>query len=454
MAEHDSTRRKSVGLSPHLLMIAQYFPPDSQGQSTRAYNAARSLTDRGCRVTVIAAFPHYPHGNIPKEYRKKIVSVEQNDGIKVIRTWVPAISHYTYLNRIIVHGSFVLSSLLGLFQTGKMDVIIAMNPNLFAFFPAFIFRLVYGRKILRNVDDLWPEVWYDLGIVRSRAFKKVLDWITKISYDVPVAITPVSHGYVPVLTNKYHIPLHKIFVIEHGVDTTRFHRIIGEKKLGEVEIENDEVEPSKDLSRNSTTTAGPARTASKEVVGINARIVYSGGLGIGYDFEPVIRAAKLLEGERVGFILRGAGTLAHDEDQIRNMINQLNVKNVELRTEWLSSKDLLEFLNSADIFVLPMSFITGTDKGLPTKILEYQALGKPIVCISNGEAADYVCRTRSGLVCRSRDPQKIAQLVMKLVDDKFLAQELGNNGLNFIQENLTLEKIGEQFMKIITTKFI
>src|SRR5919106_4778872 len=327
---------------PQLLIIAQYFPPDVGGTSTRAYNAARGLRDQGCGVTVITGFPHYPHGKIPKEYTKKLYAMEDLDGIKVIRTWIPPISHYTYLRRIVIHTSFILSSLIGLFKVKNIDAVIAMNPIFFCFFTAFVFKTLFRKDLIMNVDDLWPEVWYDLGIIKSTIIKKILDRITKFSYEVSVAITPLSNSYVPTIANKYHIPLHKIFVIEHGVDTSRFHRNQQERK---------------------------------RVTGANAMIVYSGGLSIGYDFVPVIEAAKLLENEPVMFILRGAPTLAHDIDQIRNLIYKLKVKNVEVRTERLSAEDLATFLNKADIFVLPMNFV-GFDRGLPTKVLEYQAFGK------------------------------------------------------------------------------
>ena len=378
--------------------------------------------------------------------------MEDHDGIRVLRTWVPSISHYTYLNRVIVHGSFIVSSMMGLFRTGKMDVIVAMNPNLFAFFPALMFKLIYRKKIIRNADDLWPEVWYDLGIIRSRMFRKILDWVTKMSYDVPVAITPVNSSYVPTLTDKYHVPPHKIFVIEHGVDTAKFYRTSAEEVTGDKDHTKKLVQSGDPEGRSETAKIKSEDTDRKEFRRTNTVIVYSGALGIGYDFEPVIRAAKILEKQPVKFIIRGSGTLAHDEERIKGMINQLGANNVELRTKWLASKDLLNFLNQADIFVLPMSFVVGFDKGLPTKLLEYQALGKPIICISNGEASDFVLRTRSGLVCKSRDPQEIAEMIMKLAIDKDLANELGTNGFNFIQENLTLRKIGERFMKIIATR--
>jgi hypothetical protein len=58
-------------------MVAQYFPPDKVGTSTRAYNAAKGLKLKGYNITVVTAFPHYPHGNIPAKYRHKIISHEE-----------------------------------------------------------------------------------------------------------------------------------------------------------------------------------------------------------------------------------------------------------------------------------------------------------------------------------------------------------------------------------------
>ena len=104
-------------------------------------------------------------------------------------------------------------------------------------------------------------------------------------------------------------------------------------------------------------------------------------------------------------------------------------------------------MNEADIFLLPMN-LTGFDAGLPTKVLEYQALGKPLVCVSSGEAADYILKTKSGLVSTTNEPEKLAQLIMQLVNDEHLAYTLGRNGFNSVK-NLTLESIGARFMDII-----
>jgi glycosyltransferase involved in cell wall biosynthesis len=400
-----------------ILMISQYFPPDWNGVSTRAYNAALSLKLQGCNVTVIAAFPHYPDGHIPTKYKRRILSLEEIDGIKLVRTWVPSFAHLPLIKRVLLHISFMLSCLLGIVYIRKVDVIFAMNPSLFAFFPALIYKVIFRKNIIRNVDDLWPEAFYDLGIVKSRFFKKILDFAASISYRIPVAIIPLSHGYVQTLITKYHIPEEKIMVIEHGVDTMKFHMF---KKSSSISNSNKKI------------------------------IMYSGNLNLGYDFETVIRTAKLLELQPVHFIIRGIGVIS---DKVRQMVKEYDVKNVEVRTDLLSQEQLVFVLNSADIFLLPMNLDAKVmDQGLPTKLLEYQALGKPIVCISNGEAGKYIIETQSGLVATTSKPEELAELIMQLVKDKDLAKRLGDNGFSNINNNLTLNMIGKRLMDVIRRK--
>ena len=395
-------------------MLAQYFPPDVSGGSTRVYNAARALLLHGCNVTVVTTIPHYHKRQSQSEHKGKFLTQEHMDGIKVIRVWIPNLSHSSIIQRIFLHISFMVSSLLAVMYLRKVDIIFAMNPNIFAFFPAFIYKMLFHKNIIRNVDDLWPEVFYDLGIVKSAILKRALDFLAKISYKIPAMIIPISDGYVKTLVKKYQIPREKIAVIEHGVDTAEFQS----------------------FKNNSSMTNHTRKT-----------VVYSGALNIGYDFETVIKAEKILELEPVHFIIRGKGELT---DKITKMVKDNGVTNVEVSTDLLPKVELVAFLNNADIFLLPMSPSGIIDQGLPTKILEYQALGKPIVCISTGESAQYILRTHSGLVATSRRPEELSRLIMQLVKDDELAKGLGINGSNYIKNNLTLEMVGMRLMDVIS----
>jgi len=293
-------------------------------------------------------------------------------------------------------------------------MIFASNASFFVSFPAFAYKFFLKKEYIRNVDDLWPEVWYDLGLVKSKLLKKLLDYLAGLSYHKAIAVVPVSEGYVPTLVTKYNLPKEKIVVIEHGVDTSKFFK-------------------------------GNSQSNNKKI----KTVMYSGAISQGYDFDIVIKSAKLLESEPIHFVIRGKGEL---ENKLKGMIKEKNLKNVEVNTEFLSQEQLTTLLNTADIFLVPMSTVKGFDLGLPTKILEYQAIGKPIICVSNGEPRKYVERTKIGLATSSRRPEELAKLILMLIRDSQLAKRLGANGINNIKNNLTLDLVGKRLMKVIKNR--
>jgi hypothetical protein len=122
-----------------VLVLAQYFPPDMGGGSTRVSNVVNGLLSRGCQVVVVAAFPHYPYGKVPERYRFKAIIHEQYGKAKVYRVWIPAVPHNSAIKRIFLHFCFVFSSLFALPFTGKVDLVWGSNPNLFCFLPSFVY---------------------------------------------------------------------------------------------------------------------------------------------------------------------------------------------------------------------------------------------------------------------------------------------------------------------------
>ncbi len=91
------------------------------------------------------------------------------------------------------------------------------------------------------------------------------------------------------------------------------------------------------------------------------------------------------------------------------------------------------------------------EEGLPTKIFEYQALGKPIICSSQGEPAAYINSTKSGLVVEPGDYEALATAILELYEDRKLAWKLGTNGYKNVSQNLTSKKIGERLCAILVS---
>ncbi len=390
-----------------ILIISQYFPPDISGGGTRAFNYAKCLSQQNFEVTVISAFPHL-HANIPKKFRFKLLHKEKMDGFELIRVRVPSLLHTSARNRIILHLSFLISSMIPIFSI-KPDVIFASEPNLFSIIPAFFYSKLHGGSVIRIVDDLWPEAIYERGYVKSRLLKKFLDKLAKFSYTYAKFILPLTETGKQIIHNSYNIINDKIIVLGHGVDTNIFTHTEQTKKSDFI-------------------------------------LMYSGSFVESYDFDLIINAAKKLQDENIKFVLRGKGILL---SYLQNEKKNKDLKNLLIDTEIVPLEYIAKKLAHADVFIVPMKNEIALNSTLPTKILEYQATGRPIICCSDGAPGKYVEKTKSGIKTKYENLDEFIDAIQKLKSEPQLCKELGQNGKKYVDENLTFEKIGKTLSRYV-----
>jgi len=390
-----------------VLIVTQYFPPDLGGSATRAYNVAKGLVLNGCRVTVVAAVPHYPSGKIPKEYRWKPVKMEWLGKIKVIRTFMPPIESKGFLKRLILIGFFAASSLFALPLVGKIDVVWASS-----WIPGIAYGKVKRRPVVLNVDDLTLEDISGLGLFKEDSvILKVASLVYKVLYVKGDAVTPISPGYVETISKKYCVKKSKIHVVRGGVDLTIF----------------------KKSQKNSTE---------------KFRVLYSGAFSVGYDFEQVLKAAKIIGAKdgKIEFILQGKGELAN---HIRSKIKELDLKNVRVMDRILSREDVAKLLSQADTLILPLADYGRPYLGISSKLYEYQAVGKPIICYGEGQPAEYLKETNSGIVVKPEDYEALAEAVIYLKENLNVAQMMRENGRKYVENELSIKVIGLRMKEIL-----
>ena len=150
----------------------------------------------------------------------------------------------------------------------------------------------------------------------------------------------------------------------------------------------------------------------------------------------------MCKGEKnVTFQIHGFG---EREKELRKKIGEEKIPNLMLSTNYLPLEQLVKLLNSSDLLFLPMNPMKAHEAGLPTKLLEYMAVGKPIVCSSEGEAARIVREAKCGLVVSPRNPIDAVEAIRSLKGDKALREEMGRNGRLFAEKHLSLEQIGRK----------
>jgi len=360
------------------------------------------------KVTVVAGLPHYPTGNVPKYLRRKALSVENMDGFKIVRTFVPPLPARGLANRMILFITFIVSSIFPLFIVNKVDIVFASNPQFLVIVPSLIYRVFHRCPIVLNVDDLWPE-FMDIGAIRSGFMEKLAGIIAKIAYAMADAITPISPGYTKVIEGKYGIPESKIHVVRGGVDISKFKPI-------------------------------PSRNDGKFTV------LYSGAFSVAYDFDQVLKAAEILEKhEDVEIVLQGGGELLN---YVKQRVVEMKLKNVRIVDRILSREEVAKLTGEADALLLPLKDFGRPYLGISSKLYEYQAVSKPIICCAEGQPAEYVKETNSGIVVKPGDYEALAKAVLYLKNNSDLAKKLGGSGRKYVENNLSVDKIGLKTMVI------
>jgi len=391
----------------HALVLTQYFPPDMGGGATRAHNVVQGLLKVGCKVTVVSAVPHYPSGDISREYRWRPIALNYEGRLKIFRTFVPPLASSGFVNRILLFASFVFSSLFALPFVGRVDVVFASNPNVISFYPCLIYAFVKRCHLVQNVDDLWPEALYDLGLARKSLLAKIGELMARIAYRLSSAIVPISPSYVDIITDKYKVDPRKVHVVPAGVDTERFSVKRHENRRGKF------------------------------------RVLYIGAFSPAYDFNQVFEAASLLAYRSdLEFVIQGGGELAED---LRNKVKQMELHNVSLIEKIVSRGEVAEILTEADALLLPLNGIGSIEMGISSKLYEYQAAGKPIICCSNGQPGKYVSQTESGIVVEPGDHEALAKSILYLRQNQDVAQKLGASGRQHVLNHLSIETIGSKF---------
>ena len=393
----------------NLLVLSQYFPPDVSGGATRAFNYSKCLDQQGYNVTVVTAHPHQ-HGPIPENYRNKLTKKEKFCNLNLIRVWIPSLLHSSIKNSAILNFSFCISSLFPLFSLkSKPDIILAFEPNLFSIIPAYIYSKLRGGIVIRIVDDMWPELLYEHKILKSSLLKRILVSLAKFSYNYSKHIIPLNIEVKELIHNSYGINNDKIDVISHGIDESIF-------------------------------------TFTKKNRQKVFTLMYSGSLNTSYDFDIILNAAKNLKDKNIQFIIRGKGKQL---TYLQKQKIEFQIDNLIIDSSFVPVEKLSSILSKADVLLVPMVKGDSINASLPTKILESQAIGRPIISCSSGAIGDYVQTTNSGINVNEGDFDGFLKAILKLESNEQLCQEFGQNGRNFIEKNHTFKIIGNTLSSII-----
>jgi glycosyltransferase involved in cell wall biosynthesis len=232
-------------------------------------------------------------------------------------------------------------------------------------------------------------------------------WIrSKLSFPFSDIITGNSRAGIV----AYNAPLYKSFYIHNGFD---FKRI---EKISEREIIRDI------LNINTRYIVGMVAT-------------FSGAK----DYKTFFAAADLILNRRkdVTFIAIGNNT---DSLACRNHIKTEHVEFFRLLGQ---QSGIESYVNAMDIGVLA----TFTE-GISNSILEYMALGKPVVATLGGGTDEIVKNGETGFLTQRSDEHEFAEKIEILLNDDALRNKMGEAGKKRIKDSFNIENMMNKYLEI------
>ncbi|WP_353961997.1 glycosyltransferase family 4 protein [Mycolicibacterium komossense] len=284
------------------------------------------------------------------------------------------------------------------------DVVHACNPPDFLFLVGGFFKIFAKTRFLFDHHDINPEL-YEAKFGRRDIFWKLMVWLERATFRTADISIATNESYRRIAIERGGMDPQRVFVVRSG--------------------------PM--LDRLKIVPAKPAlKCGRKYLVG------YVGVMGKQEGIDLLLLAAKhIVEDmgrEDVHFGLVGGGTSL---DEMQRLAVTLGVADYVTFTGRVPDDELLDMLNSADVCVNPDVANEMNDKSTMNKIMEYMALGKPIVQFdltegrySAGEASLYAAKN---------DAVDMAQKITELLDDPERRERMGAFGLTRVQDELAWE---------------
>lgn len=403
-----------------ILILTQYFPPETGAPQNRLHDLAQKLQAKGEQVKILTAFPNYPQYEIFPDYKGSIYRKERLDGLQVYRSWifVSRIKHFLF--RLLNYFSFTFSSLLvGLIKTGPVDLIICESPPLFLGFTAVILKKWKRAKLVFNVSDLWPESAVKLGMVRNRMLIVLSERLERWIYRHSNFITGQTQGIVNNIRQRF--PCKQIFWLPNGVDVDELKsRLSGE---------------------DWRTSAG---------FGKDDLLFYFGGLlGYAQGLDCIIRAAAQVKNlPEVKFIIIGEGP---EKERLMELKESLDASNVYF-FKGVPKDKIADVIKSIDVGIVPLKKLDLFLGAIPSKIFEILCLKKPVLLGIEGEAKElFIDQARAGLSFEPENATELARQVRFMYNNRNLLPEWGRNGHAFVTTHFNRSVIADDFFAFVNS---
>jgi glycosyltransferase involved in cell wall biosynthesis len=400
-----------------LVFVNRYFYPDDSSTGQLLFELACALVRRGFSVTVWCGYPAYSS----RGRRLRVPARETIDGVHVVRLRSARFSKDRLLGRILNDLTFFLAVLWNLLWLDgkwqeKMLFLYSTNPP----FLAWAGRLarLFGKphRYVVQLHDVYPELAVRFGALRgNRPLYRIWERINRSTYRAAEHTVALCRATERLLHARYPETRGHTSVIPNWADGT-FLRPLPRAQNPFVREHGLE----------------------KHFV-----LLYSGNLGLGYEYDTLLDAMSLLADDPAYLLLfiGEGGKRTALEAEVRHR----GLKNVRFLP--YQPRSVLPYsLSAGDVFCVTIGpGIEGLS--FPSKLYSALAVGAPVLVVAEAgsELRQIVEEAGCGLAFGYGESSSLAEAVRRLRADANWRATLGARARALFEARYQLEHAAEAY---------
>ena len=356
-------------------ILTRHYPPDVGALSYRLKHLAEVLS-LDYEVTVLTAQPNRYEG------AERAPDLEHGDHLTIRR--ISSVQLFQSRGKVARLLSELLGalwmSLVALRHRGEIDIAFASTPPFFYGIPGWAMRRLGRRPLVLDLRDLWLDWAEETGILPGSAIARVLRIVERAVIRSASHMTLATESFYELLLERHSIAPERASVVFNGLDDV--------------------------LIPESLEPARPRQPGSP------MQILYAGNLGPSQNLLGIREGivSSLERWPELTITIMGSGAQWQD-------LCEIGHERLQVLTH-TSRDNLARMSRETDAFLLHLADLDVYRHTVPSKLFEYAAYERPILCGVVGEA-ESICRSHADCFAfRSDDSSSFAEAVNRLCGGK------------------------------------
>jgi glycosyltransferase involved in cell wall biosynthesis len=371
--------------STTVLVMNQYYPPDTASTGVYAARIASHLADRGHEVVAVVGQPSYRSNSNAAPSRETV------DGVEVVRV---SLGQRRGRQRLMTRLGGYLRYLVGAYWATrgiKPALVVAFhNPPLLALVARLAARRGSGRMVL-VVFDIHPDILVATGWPRlPRPLVLLWDRVNRLLLRTASRVVVLSEGMKDLLVERKRVPADNIEVIPLWAEP-------------------------------ALAPTGDDRSW-REKAGLNGGLLllYAGNMGVMHPLEPLLEAMRDLRSTEVSLVVAGDGVRA---EEWRRLAVDWGLRRVRF-VGFLPGPDFASAVASADAAVVPLG--PGLERlAVPSRAYTFMSAGCPVIALMEPQSDLATFVNRHGAGWSASSVEDLVALIQQLSDHPERCQTAG-----------------------------